>query len=126
MPTSLNCFAITAFATAMALATPALAERAYCTFADDPWYECEIRVRPHSFEFDLLDGGTLLLHHTGPGVGEVMLLPHNVEDYDDPKTEDYQSVRPWELGEFRPVPGEEGCWQGLRDVDRFCVRLEPW
>ncbi len=105
-------------------ATAAAATPGQCTVTGYDTFPCEVTLDGGGLTFDLPDGQTFAFALIEPELGMAYIDRNNAEGYDDATGEGYQYVRPKELGEFRPVEGEAGCWVSGGDDFRFCVLVE--
>lgn len=115
--------AIVGMVAAMAMAGGATAAPGQCLVTGYETFPCDVALDGGGLAFDLPDGQTFAFALIEPELG-VAYIDRNTEGYDDDTGENYQYVRPKELGEFRPVAGEAGCWASTGDDFRFCVLVE--
>jgi hypothetical protein len=89
----------------------AVAAPGQCMVTDYGSFDCDVAIDGGGLTFELPDGQVFAfaLVEEGEGLG-YLIAPDG-----------RPGARPDELGTFRPVEGEAGCWQSTRNDDRFCV-----
>ena len=85
-----------------------------CTVADYGTFDCDVTVDGGGLTFGLPDGQTFVFAQIEDGEGLGYLIGADAGP----------GARPKELGEFRPVDGEAGCWENTGDEYMFCVLVE--
>lgn len=95
------------------MATAALAAPAQCTVKGYETFDCDVALDGGGLTFALPDGQVFAFALIEADVGLAFLSAADARP----------GALPKELGEFRPVDGQPGCW--ARDEDyRFCVLVE--
>lgn len=102
-----------ALAISLALATPTLAAAGQCSYTGFGTFDCEVELDGAGLAFELPDGQTFAF----AAVNEDEGLGYRIAADAAP------GQRPVELGAFRPVSGEAGCWQSQRDEIKFCASV---
>jgi hypothetical protein len=97
----------------LALAVPALAAPGQCSVTGYDTFECDVSVDGGGLTFGLPDGQIFAFALVAADEG----LGYRIAADAAP------GQRPVELGTFRPVEGEPGCWLGERDGTKFCAAL---
>ncbi|ODT64774.1 MAG: hypothetical protein ABS75_34095 [Pelagibacterium sp. SCN 63-23] len=96
-----------------ALAGPAMAAPGQCTMTGYDSFECDVTVDGGGITFALPDGQTFVFAHISDGEGLGYLHPAELRP----------GRYPEELGAFRPLEDEPGCWLGDKDGTKFCAAL---
>lgn len=76
-------------------------------------FECDVTVDGGGITFGLPDGQTFVFAHVADGEGLGYLIPADAKPGRSPQ----------ELGTFKPVEGESGCWAGGKDDMKFCAAI---
>jgi hypothetical protein len=97
----------------LALAVPAQAAPGQCSVTGYDRFDCDVSVDGGGIAFQLPDGRGFVFAHVADGEGLGYLGAA------DPQPGAY----PEELGVFKPVEGEDGCWLGEKDNIKFCAAL---
>lgn len=97
----------------LALAGPAHAAPGQCSFTGYGSFACDVTADGGGITFALPDGQVFVFAHVadGEGIGYIGAAEPGPGRF------------PQDLGTFRPVPDEAGCWQGGQDGTRFCAAL---
>lgn len=96
-----------------ALAVPATAAPGQCSITGFDTFECDVVMDGGGLTFGLPDGEIFAFALVAENRGQGYRIPAGSRP----------GQRPVELGVFRPVEGEPGCWLGDRDEIRFCASI---
>ena len=90
----------------------AIAAPGQCTVSGVGTFACDVTMDGGGLTFDLPDGQTFAfaLIEDGKGVGYLVAA------------DAAPGQPPEELGDFLPVPGEDGCWVNRKEY-KFCAAL---
>lgn len=97
----------------LAFAFPANAAPGQCSVTGYDTFECDVAFDGGGLTFALPDGQTLVFSHVGNGEGIGYLAPVDLP----------AGRYPTDLGVFRPVEGEPGCWLGDKEGLKFCAAV---
>ena len=96
-----------------ALAVPAMAAPGQCSLTGYDTFECDVAMDGGGLTFGLPDGQIFAFALVAEDEGQGYSIA----------ADSAPGQRPEELGVFRPVEGEAGCWLGERDDVKFCAAL---
>lgn len=98
----------------LALAVPAAAAPGQCFLTGYGAFPCDVSADGGGLTFPLPDGNVFAFALVAVDEGVGYRVAADAEPGQAPKV----------LGTFRPVTGEDGCWQADRDEIRFCAAVE--
>ena len=96
-----------------ALAVPAMAAPGQCSLTGFDTFDCDVAMDGGGLTFGLPDGQVFAFALVAEEEGQGYMIAADTTP----------GQRPTELGVFRPVEGEAGCWLGERDGVKFCASL---
>ena len=98
-------------AASLALAAPALAVSGQCSLTGYDAFECDVETDGGGLTFALPDGQTFAFALVEDNEGLGYLIAADARP----------GQLPEELGTFRPLADDPGCWQAKRDETKFCA-----
>jgi len=98
----------------LALVGPAQAQSGQCSVTGYEDFACTVDADGGGLTFALPDGQWFVFSQLENGEG----LGYRIAADSEPGN------RPEELGVFKPVDGQPGCWFGEKDEITFCVSVE--